>query len=206
MQKVKVIDPSGAVKAEIDLPESVFGYGIKVPLVHEAAINYLANRRRGTASTKTRAEVSGSNRKPWKQKGTGRARAGATRSPLWRKGGTTFGPKPRDYAYAMPKEAKRNALRAALASKQAEGRILVVDNLALAAPKTRDAAALLQGLKVKSALVVDLGANKNLFIALRNIPKVKPVDPSRVSTYDVLGHEWFVAGRDAFAALMERLQ
>ena len=206
MQKVKVIDPSGAVKAEIDLPESVFGYPVRVPLVHEAAVNYLANQRQGTASTKTRAEVSGSNRKPWKQKGTGRARAGATRNPLWRKGGTTFGPKPRDYAYALPKEAKRNALRAALASKQAEGRILVVDNLALAAPRTKDAAALLKALKVESALVVDLGTNKNLFIALRNIPKVKPVDPSRINIHDVLGHEWFVAGRDAFTALMERLQ
>jgi len=206
MQKVKVIDHSGAVKAEIELPESVFGYPVRVPLVHEAAVNYLANQRRGTASTKTRAEVSGSNRKPWKQKGTGRARAGATRNPLWRKGGTTFGPKPRDYAYAMPKEAKRNALRAALASKQAEGRILVVDNLALAAPKTKDAAALLKALKVESALVVDLGTNKNLFIALRNIPKVKPVDPSRINILDVLGHDWFVAGRDAFTALMERLQ
>lgn len=206
MQKVKVIDHSGAVKAEIELPESVFGYPVRVPLVHEASVNYLANQRRGTASTKTRAEVSGSNRKPWKQKGTGRARAGATRNPLWRKGGTTFGPKPRDYAYAMPKEAKRNALRAALASKQAEGRILVVDNLALAAPKTKDAAALLKALKVESALVVDLGTNKNLFIALRNIPKVKPVDPSRINIHDVLGHDWFVAGRDAFTALMERLQ
>jgi len=206
MQKVKVIDHSGAVKAEIELPESVFGYPVRVPLVHEAAVNYMANQRRGTASTQTRAEVSGSNRKPWKQKGTGRARAGATRNPLWRKGGTTFGPKPRDYAYAMPKEAKRNALRAALASKQAEGRILVVDNLALAAPKTKDAAALLKALKVESALVVDLGTNKNLFIALRNIPKVKPVDPSRINILDVLGHDWFVAGRDAFTALMERLQ
>ena len=203
MKKAKVIDSQGAVKAEIDLPESVFGYPAKGHLVYEAAVNYLANQRRGTASTKTRAEVKGSNRKPWKQKGTGRARAGATRNPLWRKGGTTFGPKPRDYSYSLSKESKRNALRAALSAKQAAGRILILENLALSAPKTKEGASLL---KVSSALVVDLGANKNLFIALRNIPKVKPVEPSRVNTHDVVGHEWFVAGRDAFTALMERLQ
>ncbi|MBN1939099.1 MAG: 50S ribosomal protein L4 [Candidatus Aminicenantes bacterium] len=206
MQKAKVIDRKGTVKAEIDLPEGVFGYPAKTSLVHEATVNILANRRRGTAATKTRAMVSGSNRKPWKQKGTGRARAGATRNPLWRKGGTTFGPQPRDYSYSLPKEVKRNALRAALAAKQAEGKILILESLALSAPKTRDAASLLRELKVTSALVVDLGTNQNLFIALRNIPKVKPVDPSRVNSHDVVGHDWFIAGREAFAALMERLQ
>jgi large subunit ribosomal protein L4 len=204
MQKAKVIDQKGAVKAEIDLPESVFGYPAKTSLVHEATVNVLANRRRGTVATKTRAMVRGSNRKPWKQKGTGRA--GATRNPLWRKGGTTFGPQPRDYSYALPKEVKRNALRAALAAKQSEGKVLILENLALSAPKTKDAAALLRALKVTSALVVDLGTNKNLFIALRNIPKVKPIDPSRVCSHDVVGHDWFVAGREAFTALMERLQ
>jgi len=206
MQKAQVIDKSGAVKAEIDLPESVFGYPMKSHLVYEAAINYLANQRQGTASTKTRAEVSGSNRKPWKQKGTGRARAGATRNPLWRKGGTTFGPKPRDYSYSLPKEAKRNALRAALSAKMTGGRILILEDLVLAAPKTKEGAALLKALQVGSALVIDYGTNINLFTALRNIPKVKPVDPSRVNTHDVIGHEWLVAGRDAFTALMERLQ
>jgi large subunit ribosomal protein L4 len=206
MQKAKVIDQKGAVKAEIDLPESVFGYPAKTSLIHEATVNVLANRRRGTVATKTRAMVSGSNRKPWKQKGTGRARAGATRNPLWRKGGITFGPQPRDFSYALPKEIKRNALRAALAAKQAEGKILILESLALAAPKTKEGASLLRALKVTSALVVDLGTNANLFIALRNIPKVKSVDPSRVNSHDVVGHDWFVAGRDAFTALMERLQ
>jgi large subunit ribosomal protein L4 len=206
MSKAQVLDKTGAVKAEIDLPESVFGYPVKRHLVYEAAVNFLANQRRGTASTKTRAEVSGSNRKPWKQKGTGRARAGATRNPLWRKGGTTFGPKPRDYSYRLPKEAKRNALRAALAAKQAEGRILILEDLILTAPKTKEGAALLKTLRVGSALIVDHGTNTNLFTALRNIPKVKPIEPSRVNIHDLLGHEWLVAGRDAFATLMERLQ
>jgi len=206
MQKAKVIDQKGAVKAEIDLPESVFGYPAKTNLIYEATINVLANRRRGTASTKTRAEVSGSNRKPWKQKGTGRARAGATRNPLWRKGGITFGPKPRDYAYSLPKEAKRTALRAVLADKFGAGRLLILEDLALSGPKTKEGAALLRGFKVGSALVVDAAANTHLFTALRNVPKVKAVDPARVNTHDVLAYDWLVAGRDAFAALMERLR
>jgi large subunit ribosomal protein L4 len=206
MQKAQILDKTGAIKTEIDLPDSIFSYPEKGHLVYEAAINFLANQRRGTASTKTRAEVSGSNRKPWKQKGTGRARAGATRSPLWRKGGTTFGPQPRDYSYSLPKGAKRNALKSALAAKQAEGRLLILEDLVLSAPKTKEAAALLKALRVGSALVLDYGTNTNLFTALQNIPKVKPVDPSRINTHDILGHDWLVAGRDAFTALMERLQ
>jgi large subunit ribosomal protein L4 len=206
MQKAQVLDRSGNVKAEIELPAGVFEYPVNAHLLYEAAVNYRANQRRGTASTKTRAEVSGSNRKPWRQKGTGRARAGATRNPLWRKGGITFGPKPRDYSYSLPKEAKRNALRAALAAKLGEGRLLILEDLALTGPKTKEGAALLRGLKIGSALVVDAAANANLFTALRNVPKVKAVDPARVNAHDVIAREWFVAGRDAFAALMERLR
>jgi large subunit ribosomal protein L4 len=206
MSKAQVFDKSGNVKAEVELPESVFGYPVRGHLVYEAVINYRANQRRGTAATKTRAEVSGSNRKPWRQKGTGRARAGATRSPLWRKGGTTFGPKPRDYGYSLPKEAKRNALRAALSAKFGGGRLLVLEDLSLPAPKTKEGAALLRGFEVRSALVVEAAANANLFAALRNVPKVKTVDPARVNTHDVLAHEWLIASRAALTVLMERLQ
>ena len=206
MQKAQVLDKNGKVTAEIELPAAVFGYPVKGHLLYEAAVNYRANQRRGTASTKTRAEVSGSNRKPWRQKGTGRARAGATRNPLWRKGGITFGPKPRDYAYSLPKEAKRTALRAVLADKFGAGRLLILEDLALSGPKTKEGAALLRGLKVGSALVIDAAANTHLFTALRNVPKVKAVDPARVNTHDVLAYDWLVAGRDAFAALMERLR
>ncbi len=162
------------------------------------------NRRRGTVSTKTRAEVSGSNRKPWRQKGTGRARAGATRSPLWRKGGTTFGPRPKDYDVRLPKAAKSQALRSALAAKWAESRILVVEDLKLTAAKTKEAAALLRGLKVVSALVVDVRENAALFAAARNIPKVKVVDWRTVNTRDILAHPWLVASRQAFESLVER--
>jgi large subunit ribosomal protein L4 len=206
MPKAPIIDKNGNRTAEVEMPDAVFGGPVNQHLLYEAARNYEINQRRGTATTKTRAEVSGSNRKPWRQKGTGRARAGATRSPLWRKGGTTFGPRPRDYSYSLPKEAKRNALKSALAAKQAEGRLLILEDLVLSAPKTKEAAALLKALRVGSALVLDHGTNTNLFTALQNIPKVKPVDPSRINTHDILGHDWLVAGRDAFTALMERLQ
>jgi large subunit ribosomal protein L4 len=206
MAKAQVFDKTGKVRAEVELPESVFGYPVRGHLLYEAAVNYRANQRRGTAATKTRAEVSGSNRKPWRQKGTGRARAGATRNPLWRKGGAAFGPKPRDYGYSLPKTAKRNALRAALAVKLGAGRILILEDMNLAAPKTKEAAALLGSFKVRSAIVLEGAANANLFAALRNVPRVKAVAPAQVSTYDVLSHEWLVASREAFTALMERLQ
>jgi large subunit ribosomal protein L4 len=206
MDKAQVIDKNGNVKAEIELPAGVFGYPVKTHLLYEAVTNYQANQRRGTAATKTRAMVSGSNRKPWRQKGTGRARAGATRSPLWRHGGTTFGPQPKDYGTAFPKDAKRNALRSALAAKYAEERLLVVDDLALEAPKTKDAARLLKGLKVNSAVIVDVPDNVHLFTALRNVPKVKAVAWSRLNTHDVLSHVWLVASRQAFLSLLERLK
>ena len=170
MEKAQVINRNGQAVGTIELPEAVFGYPIKEHLLYEAVISTRSNQRRGTAATKTRAQVSGSNRKPWRQKGTGRARAGATRSPLWRHGGTTFGPQPKSFATALPKEARKNALRSALAAKRADGRILIVDDLALAAPKTKDAAALLKGLNVASALVVDAQTNASLFTALRNMP------------------------------------
>jgi len=206
MSKAQVFDQKGGVTAEIDLPESVFGYAVRPHLLYEAAVNYQANQRRGTSAAKTRAEVSGSNRKPWRQKGTGRARAGATRNPLWRKGGVTFGPKPRDYGYGLPKEAKRNALRAALAAKRNDGRLLILEDMTLAAAKTKEGAALLRVFEVRSALVVDGAANAPLFRALRNVPKVKTVDPARVNARDVLAHEWLVASRAGFVGLMERLQ
>jgi large subunit ribosomal protein L4 len=206
MQKAQVLDKSGNVTAEIEMPEAVFGRPVKAHLLYEAAINYLTNQRRGTATTKTRAEVSGSNRKPWRQKGTGRARAGATRSPIWRHGGTTFGPRPKDYSYELPKEAKRNALRSALAAKFAEKRLLILEDLKLQAVKTKQAAGLLTALKVDSALVVDGKDNAGLFVSLRNIPRVKAVDWKLINTHDVLAYKWLVLSRQAFTSLMEKLK
>jgi len=206
MQKAHVLDKSGKTTAEIELPEAVFGRPVKTHLLYEAAVNYLSNQRRGTATTKTRAEVSGSNRKPWRQKGTGRARAGATRSPLWRHGGTTFGPRPKDYGYELPKEAKKNALRSALAAKHAGKRLLILDDLKLPGTKTKDAAKLLTALNVDSALIVDGRDNAGLFISLRNVPKVKTIDWKSVNTYDVLNYKWLVLSRQAFISLMEKLK
>jgi large subunit ribosomal protein L4 len=206
MPKAQVLDKNGNKTAEIDLPAAIFGGPVNDHLLYEAAVNYQANQRRGTACTKTRAEVSGSNRKPWRQKGTGRARAGATRNPLWRKGGTTYGPRPRSYFYDLPKATKTAALRSALAAKQADNAILVVEDLILTAARTREAALLLKGLKVDSALIVDDRGNGNLFTALRNIPRVKAADWRTVNTHDVLSHKWLVLSRKALESLVEKLK
>ncbi len=131
MSKVQVFDTNGKKVKEITAPKEVFDTPIKEHLIYEAVVNYRANQRRGTAATKTRAMVRGGGRKPWRQKGTGRARAGSTRSPLWRSGGTSFGPQPRDYSYSMPKKAKRLALKSALAAKLADEQLMVLDDLAV---------------------------------------------------------------------------
>jgi large subunit ribosomal protein L4 len=206
MKKAQVLDISGKVKEEIELPDEVFASPVKSHLLYEAAINFNANQRRGTATTKTRAEVSGSNRKPWRQKGTGRARAGATRSPIWRHGGTTFGPRPKDYSYELPKEAKKNALRSAIAAKHADRQLIILDDLKLQSAKTKEAAGLLKILNVDSALFVDVRDNAGLFLSLRNVPRVKAVDWNLVNTHDVLNYKWLVLSRQAFTSLMEKLK
>jgi large subunit ribosomal protein L4 len=204
MEKVQVIDQSGKLAAEISLPQEVFSYPVKSHLLYESASNFLANQRRGTAATKTRGDVSGGGRKPWRQKGTGRARAGSNRSPLWKKGGTTHGPQPRSYSYSLPRNAKQRALKSALVMKHSEKAMLIVDELALKEPKAKLALKLLQGLKLDSALLVDSSENKNLFLAVQNIPKVKAVDERRLNVFDILSHKWLVFSQKAFESLMER--
>lgn len=204
--KVQVLDQSGKPVEEMSVPEEVFNYPVKEHLVYETVVNYLANQRQGTASTKTRAEVSGGGRKPWRQKGTGRARAGSNRSPLWRHGGTTFGPKPRDYSYELPKKARKNALKSALAAKLAENLLLVVNEINISQPKTKEAAAWLKNMKIDSALIVDSKENNNLFLAVRNIPEVKAVEGEKLNTYDVLRYKWLVFSQQAFNSLVERLK
>lgn len=206
MLKMQVLSQSGKKISELNIPKEIFAYPVKEHLLYEAVINYRANQRRGTASTKTRAEVRGGGRKPWRQKGTGRARAGSIRSPLWKKGGVTFGPKPRDYSYSLPKKAKRNALKSALSMKFAEKQILVLKALDLKEPKTKIGAKLLEGLKLDSALIVDHHQNKNLFLSFRNIPKIKAIDFNHVSVYDVLNYKWLVFSQTAFESLMEKLK
>ena len=206
MEKAQVLDKTGKVQSEIELPDEVFAVPVKPHLLYDSAINYESNQRRGTATTKTRAEVSGSNRKPWRQKGTGRARAGATRSPLWRHGGTTFGPRPKDYGYELPKEVKRSALRSALAAKFAAKQLMILDDLTLKAAKTKEAVDLLKGLNVVSALFIDGHDNTNLFVSTRNVPKTRAADWRLVNAHDILSFEWLVLSRRAFEALMEKLK
>ncbi|MHB8094822.1 MAG: 50S ribosomal protein L4 [Candidatus Aminicenantales bacterium] len=206
MLKLQVLDKGGKTAHEIELPENVFAYPAKDHLIYEAVINYQANQRRGTAATKTRSLVTGGGKKPWRQKGTGRARAGSSRSPLWRKGATTFGPKPKDYSYDIPKKARRNALKSALALKLKENQILVLQEFALAEAKTKLGSQWLKSLNVDSALVVDRTENKVLFLALRNIPKVKAVDARHLNVFDVLKHKWLVFSEQAFESVMERLK
>lgn len=206
MPTVQVIDTSGKKIKEVKAPDEIFAVPLKEHLLYEAVINYRANQRQGTASTKTRAEVRGGGRKPWRQKGTGRARAGSIRSPIWKGGGTTFGPRPRDYSYSLPKKAKKGALKSALSIKLEEKKLLIVDALELKEPQTKQAAALIKGLKVDSVLIVDKHDNKNLFLSTRNIPKTKVVDANQVNVYDVLNHNWLVLTKRAFDTLTEKLK
>ena len=206
MGKLQVFDQTGKQAAEVDLPDNVFAYPEKGHLVYEAVRNYQTNQRQGTVATKTRSLVRGGGKKPWRQKGTGRARAGSTRSPLWRKGATTFGPKPRDYSYELPKKARRNALRSVLAQKLAANQVLVLDVLDIKEAKTRAAAALLKTFKLDSALIVDNRENTNLFRSVRNLPRVMAVDVQSLNVYDVLNHTWLVFSQRAFASAMERLK
>jgi len=204
--KVQVLDQSGNPVEEMNWPEEVLNYPVKDHLVYETVVNYLANQRQGTASTKTKAEVSGGGRKPWRQKGTGRARTGSNRSPLWRHGGTTFGPRPRDYGYELPKKARKNALKSALAAKLGDNLLLIINEINISQPKTKEAAAWLKNLKIDSALIVESRENKNLFQAVRNIPEVKAVDGEKLNIYDVLRYKWLVFSQKEFNSLLERLR
>lgn len=203
--KIQVLDNNGKKLKEISAPKAVFDTPVKEHLIYEAVVQHQANQRQGTAATKTRSMVRGGGRKPWRQKGTGRARVGSTRSPLWRSGGTTFGPQPRDYSLRMPKKAKRNALKSVLAAKLADEQLMVLDSLEMAEPRTKTGVQFLNNLKLESALLVDRHTNTNLILSVRNIPKVKAVDFNSLTVYDVLNHEHLVFSQRAFDSLMEKL-
>ena len=206
MAKLDIIDRDGRTAAQVDLPDSLMRPAASDHLIYEAVLAYRANQRQGTAATKTRADVSGGGKKPWRQKGTGRARVGSTRSPLWKKGGTVFGPEPRDYSTELPKKARRGALRSALAHKLAAGELIVASDLEVKEPKTKEAAALVKAYKLDSALLVDLAAHANLFRAARNLARVKAVDVAGLNIYDVLAHKSLVFTKRALEAVLERLK
>lgn len=190
---------------DVDLPEVIFGAPLRSHLVYENVKMQLANRRSGTHATKTRAFVRGGGKKPWKQKGTGRARAGSTRSPLWAGGASVFGPQPRDYSYRLPSSARRDAIRTVLSVKQREGRLLLVDRLEVPNGRTKEMAALLAGLGVKSALIVLRDREALVERAARNLPGVKVIASAGINVYDVLRYQQLVVTLPALEALKERL-
>jgi large subunit ribosomal protein L4 len=191
---------------EIDIPEAVFSYPYNEHLIHEAVQAVLAARRRGTHKTKTRAEVSGSGRKLWRQKGTGRARTGDIRNPKWRKGGTVHGPVPRSYEKDLTPREKKNALKSALSRKLAEERLLVLETLELDGHKTKDLVQRLSGLGIDGkALLVDSRDNQNLTLAARNNPALKTVDALGVNVYDVVARGHLIVSEDALSRLVEVL-
>ncbi len=203
MASVAMVDMKNNKVKEVELP-ALFSAEVKSHLLHTAVVNQLANRRAGTAATKNKALVSGGGKKPFKQKGTGRARAGSNRSPLWRHGGTVFGPMPRDYSYSIPKKERRAALRTALATKVAENRLVLLERLELAGPKTSQMASLLKSLGVtENALVLIKSENRNLTLASRNIPGVKVLRMENINVYDLLKYRYLITTQDAVSALQE---
>lgn len=208
MPKVAVYDITGKQTGEeIKLMDYVFGVEFNEAVVHQAVVMQQANERQGTHATKTRGMVRGGGRKPWKQKGTGRARAGSVRSPLWVGGGTVFGPAPRSHAKDMPRKARRLAIRCALSAKVAEGALVVVDNLTFDAPKTKDAVAMLTGFEAadKKALIITDGENENVEKSSRNIEKVKALSNDCLNVYDILNAEKVLLAKDAVARIEEVL-
>jgi len=191
---------------QIELPDSVFAYPYKEHLIHTAVLSYLASLRRGTHKTKTRAEVSGSGKKLWRQKGTGRARTGDIRNPKWRKGGIVWGPVPKDWSDRMTRGEKRNALKSALSQKASEATILVVDSLEIDSHKTQALIKRLSGLGVAGkALLVDSYDNDKLALAVRNNPALKAVDALAVNVYDVVDRPFLVVSEGALKRLVEVL-
>ena len=203
MANVSVYNIDGKEVGSIELNDAVFGVEVNEHLVHLAVVSQLANKRQGTQSAKTRSEVSGGGRKPWRQKGTGHARQGSTRAPQWTGGGIVFAPKPRDYSFKMNKKEKRIALLSALSSKVSENKIVVLDSFNLDEVKTKKFAEVMNNIKVSNALFVIEGENKNVVLSGRNIPTVKVSATNEINTYDVLKYNTLVVTKAAVEKLEE---
>lgn len=206
MPKVAVYDITGAQTGEMELSDTVFGVEMNESVVHQALVRQLANQRLGTAATKTRGMVRGGGRKPWRQKGTGRARAGTIRSPLWVGGGTVFGPQPRSYTQAMPRKARRLALKCALSAKVRDNELIVVENLALPEAKTKKMVEVLHNLQARDkALIILPQPDEVVQRSARNIPGVKTITTLGLNVYDILKHDSLVLTKDAVAKIEEVL-
>lgn len=204
MPKVALYNMNGDQVGEIDLKDEIFGVPVHQQALHDTVTMHLAGRRRGTHDTKTRSEVRGGGRKPWRQKGTGRARHGTIRSPIWRGGGVVFGPHPRDYSFRVPKKIRRLAMKSALSSKVDGGSLVVLDELKLDVPKTKDMIKLLENLKVNNkALVVTLEKEDTVFKSARNIPGVKSISVPGLNVYDLLAYNTLLITKDAVAKVEE---
>jgi large subunit ribosomal protein L4 len=206
MPTIDIKDWNNKKVGSVDLPEEIFAYPYKEHLVHEAVRNYLASLRQGTHKTKTRSEVAGSGKKPFRQKGTGRARQGGNRPPIHRHGGTVFGPQPRDYSYKMNTKEKKAALKSALSQRVKEGKFVVVNDMSVDEAKTKSFAQKVAGIGVDGkALLIDTMENTNAFLAARNNPKLVFVDALHVNVYDVVNSRYIVLSQSALDRLTEAL-
>jgi large subunit ribosomal protein L4 len=206
MPVIKVVNQANQPAGEMTLSDKVFGVKVNRHLLWEAVQSHLNNVRRGTVSTKTRGEVSGGGKKPWKQKGTGRARAGSSRSPLWYKGGVTFGPKPRNYDWDLPKQARRQALRCALTAKLADGELMVVDALKLTAPKTKEMAGVLKSLSATGKTTLVLGEkDESVRLSGRNLKSLRILNPENINTYDLIDCDRLLMTRSSVTKVEESL-
>ena len=206
MPVVKLVNQANQPVSDLELSDRVFAAKVNAHVIWEAVQSHLANARRGTASTKTRGEVSGGGAKPWRQKGTGRARAGSNRSPLWYKGGVTFGPKPRDYTWEMPRKLRRAALRGALTAKLADGELVVLDALSLDQAKTKTMASVLAAFEPKGKITLILGEHdETLRRAGRNLRRLRVINPENLNTYDVVDCSRLLLTRAAVDQIEARL-
>ena len=203
MANVSVLNMEGKEVGTIELNDAIFGVKINEHLVHMAVVQQLANKRQGPQKAKTRSEVSGGGRKPWRQKGTGHARQGSTRAPQWKGGGVVFAPVPRDYSFKLNKKEKRAALKSALTSRVLDGKLIVLDELKLDEIKTKKFKAVMDNLKVSKALVVLADNDKNVFMSARNLPAIKTTLTSTINVYDILKGDTLVLTKDAVAKIEE---
>ncbi|WP_315118787.1 50S ribosomal protein L4 [uncultured Clostridium sp.] len=203
MPTVGLFNKEGKKVGDIQLADSVFGVEVNQYALHQVVVAQLANKRQGTQSSKTRAEVSGGGIKPWRQKGTGRARQGSTRSPQWIHGGVVFAPKPREYRVSVPKSMRRVAMKSALTSKVQDNQIIVLENLELEAPKTKEIVKMLGALNANKTLIVTAESNENVYKSARNIEGVEVLPANNLNVYDILKYENFIITKDAVSKIEE---
>lgn len=203
MLTVKVLNKEGNEVSEVELKEAIFDIEIKEHLVHQAVVHYLANQRQGTKSTKTRAEVRGGGRKPWRQKGTGRARQGSTRSPQWKGGGVVFAPKPRDFSFKLNRKVKRIALKSVLTAKVRDNKFIVIDELNMTEIKTKAMLKVLDNVKANKALIVLSDTDKNAYLSIRNLENFKSSLTNTINVYDILAYDQLIVTKQSLEKIQE---